>query len=222
MAEQVKTFFARRGFLLTRYVGGSRDEWLGSILRVKSNRILLLDPGEACQLLSAIRATEHIPGEMAELGVAFGASARLMGEYAGNRTLHLFDTFEGLPTPGAGDSAKFGAGDFRGPLDSVKQYLEGMRVEFHKGLFPRTADAVRDKKFSFVHLDVDLYDSTLEGLKFFYPRMSPGAILISHDYLSATGVTRAFAEFFQDKPEPVIELSGYQAMFVKLGPGEPG
>jgi hypothetical protein len=29
-------------------------------------------------------------------------------------------------------------------------------------------------------------------------------------------VNRAFEEFFADKPEPVIELTGYQCMIVKL------
>jgi hypothetical protein len=46
--------------------------------------------------------------------------------------------------------------------------------------------------------------------------MSPGAILVSHDYPSAEGVLRAFTEFFADKKEPVVELTGYQCMFVKL------
>jgi hypothetical protein len=63
---------------------------------------------------------------------------------------------------------------------------------------------------------VDLYESTLSCLRFFYPRLSPGGILISHDYLTAEGVNAAFREFFAGKPEPVIELTGYQCMIVKL------
>jgi O-methyltransferase len=54
------------------------------------------------------------------------------------------------------------------------QYLANMRVEWDKGLFPHTAEAVKDKVFGFVHLDVDLYESTLAGLKFFYPHLFPG------------------------------------------------
>jgi O-methyltransferase len=69
-----------------------------------------------------------------------------------------------------------------------------------------------------VHLDADLYESTMAGLEFFYPRMPPGAILICHDYLSSEGVNAAFGEFFADKPEPVIELTGYQCLVVKVEP----
>jgi hypothetical protein len=189
---------------------------LQEFLRVSETRPLLLDPAEACQLISALRATERIDGDVAEVGVAYGASARLMASHLGDRTIHLFDTFEGLPQPGGWDSAKFEKGNFQCGLESVREYLRGLPVVFHKGLFPDSAATARDLRFSFVHLDVDLYQSTLEGLKFFYPRLCPGGILISHDYLTSTGVDRAFAEFFEDKPEPVIELTGYQAMMVKL------
>jgi hypothetical protein len=47
--------------------------------------------------------------------------------------------------------------------------------------------------------------------------MCPGAILICHDYLTAEGVNAAFREFFAANPEPVIELTGYQCMVVKVG-----
>ncbi len=56
------------------------------------------------------------------------------------------------------------------------------------------------KKFSFVHLDVDTYKSTLDCLAFFYGRMSRGEILISQDYHAATGVRIAVDEFFRINP----------------------
>jgi hypothetical protein len=145
-------------------------------------------------------------------------------EYASSRALHLFDTFEGLPTVTHKDSPKFAAGQYSSNLEDVQRYLDGGKVHFYKGHFPLTAEPVKDKVFSFVHLDADLYESTMAGLRFFYPRLCPGAILICHDYLTSEGVNVAFEEFFADKPEPVIELTGYQCMLVKVGtatdPGE--
>lgn len=44
-------------------------------------------------------------------------------------------------------------------------------------------------------------------------------MLISHDYLLAKGVKAALTEFFVNKPEPVIELTGDQCMIVRLGDG---
>jgi hypothetical protein len=41
------------------------------------------------------------------------------------------------------------------------------------------------------------------GLECFYPRLSPGGILLLHDYCSGywPGATQAIDEFFQHRPE---------------------
>lgn len=203
--------------MLVRYDSEHRRRWMDQITRVKKERPFLLRHVEACSLISALAATATIRGDLAEVGVAFGASAKIISTFAPNRTLHLFDTFEGLPEPTPQDSQKYRTGQYSCSLESVQQYLADMNVEFHKGLFPHTAEAVADKLFSFIHLDMDLYEGTLAALQFFYPRLSPGGVLISHDYLLAKGVKAAFTEFFVNKPEPVIELTGDQCMIVKLG-----
>jgi hypothetical protein len=67
-----------------------------------------------------------------------------------------------------------------------------------------------------VNLDVDTHESTKQCLEFFYPRLSPGGILISHDYITAPGVKKAFDDFFLGKAEPVLETAGSQCLVVKL------
>jgi hypothetical protein len=215
--DLAKNLAGKNHYVLVRYDTMHRKEWMDNVTAIKEEREFLLNHCEACQLVSGVTATEKLGGDMAELGVAYGASAKLISEFAPNRTLHLFDTFGGLPELSNVDSSKFTSGDFRSDLEDVQKYLDGRNVRFYQGLFPATAEPVKDTVFSFVHLDADLYESTLAGLKFFYPRMCPGAILISHDYLTSDGVNAAFKEFFCDKPEPVIELTGYQCMVVKTG-----
>jgi len=68
-----------------------------------------------------------------------------------------------------------------------------------------------------VHFDVDLYESTLACLRFFYPRMLPGGVMLSHDYSILAGVRKAVDEFLDGKPEKPIELPSTQCMIVKLG-----
>jgi hypothetical protein len=46
--------------------------------------------------------------------------------------------------------------------------------------------------------------------------MSPGGILLSHDYITAPGVKKAFDDFFVGKPEPVLETAGSQCLVVKV------
>jgi len=173
---------------------------------------------EAYMVRSAVIATAKIEGDIAEVGVFRGGTARVICEAKGDRQLHLFDTFEGLPEPGQTDSA-FQKGQYACSLESVREYLNGFsNVHFYKGFFPATGAAVKDRRFSFLHLDVDLYDSTFQALEFFYPRMPPGAIVVSHDYVEFPGVRNAFDEFFEHRPEPVVELTGNQCLVTKIAP----
>jgi predicted O-methyltransferase YrrM len=210
-----KMWCAKRGMILAKYASSDRKAILRHVVRLRASGQLLQNPADACQLVSALRATIHLDGDIAEVGTAAGGSARLISEYCGDKTIHLFDTFEGLPKPGDLDG-RFSEGSYRSSLEDVQRYLEGRRVEFHKGMFPGSATSVQGHRFSFVHLDVDLYQSTLDCLRFFYPRLNPGGIIITHDYSWAAGVDQAFSEFFADKLEKPIELIGYQAMVVKL------
>ena len=183
----------------------------------KETRILLVD-AEALQISEAVQAANKVPGAIGEVGTFRGGSARLMAEASeGKKEIHTFDTFEGLPPVEEFDDSRFSAGQFATSEEAVRAYLAPFpSIHIHKGLFPQSAGPIKDMKFSFVHLDVDIYSSTKDSLEFFYPRMNPGAILISHDYANAEGVHRAFDEYFADKPEPVIGLSGSQCMVVKI------
>lgn len=215
IGESIKIFCAEHGVIVARYEGSDRRSRLSGIAGMRKQGRLLQNPAEGCQLISALRATEKVPGDIAEVGTAQGGSARLIGDYSGGKTIHVFDTFAGLPEPGSMD-VRFKGGMYASSLEDVRAYLQGLPVIFHQGLFPKSADAMGDLRFSFVHLDVDLYRSTLDGLKFFYPRLNPGGIIVSHDYVSAEGVNQAFEEFFADKPETPIELIGCQGMVVKF------
>jgi hypothetical protein len=157
---------------------------------------------------------------MAEVGVYQGGSAKIICHVKGEKKLHLFDTFSGLPKVTDNDT-HFGVkywkdGQFDDTSDlHVKNYLSKYpNVFLYKGEFPLTADPVKNNKFSFVHLDVDLYKSTLDSLEFFFPRLIRGGIILTHDYHSS-GVQKAFNEFFQNKKIPFIELTGSQCMIIK-------
>src|SRR5689334_12687587 len=165
LADIMKTWCARHGIVLARYNSVERRERLHHFLRLRKDGRLWQNPADACQLVCALQAARGVPGEIAEVGTALGGSARLIAEYAGDRQIHVFDTFEGLPKPGQ-QERQFAEGQYKTNFDEVKNYLRGLRVSFHKGVFPESAEAAKDARFSFVHLDVDLYKSTYEALDF--------------------------------------------------------
>ena len=178
-------------------------------------------PIEAYHVYSIAKSQSKLDGDMAEVGVYQGGSAKLIAEVKNEKELYLFDTFEGLPKVSKKDT-HFGAsycktGEFSNTsLENVENYLSNYKnIYCYKGKFPETSEPIKTKKFSFVHLDVDLFQSTIDCLEFFYPRMINGGIILTHDY-HTDGVKQAFNEFCKDKKIPQIQLLGSQCAITKL------
>ena len=192
-------------------------EVLQMLRQVRRERVSLLTGFESHVVYSLTKAYAHLPGDLAEVGVYQGASAKLICLAKGNKPLHLFDTFAGLPQATAEDGTVHREHQYACSLESVQEYLKNFEnVHFHQGRFPESAANLEEHKFSLVHIDVDLYQSTLGCLSYFYPRMIPGGVILSHDYSLLTGVKAAFNEFLADKPERVFELPTTQCMLIKL------
>lgn len=178
---------------------------------------------DAKSIWEACKLTSHIPFPIAELGVYKGGSARLICEIKGDRELHLFDTFVGMPKTIEGIDFSGNSGHKEGghsdtSIERVLNALSGqLGLHFHKGFFPETAAGLEHLTFSLVHLDADIYTSTLSGLKFFYPRLAVGGAIIAHDYLGpgTDGVKRAFDEYFATKDQSVFMLRELHALVIK-------
>jgi hypothetical protein len=206
-----------KGRVIISYDDAQRRPVLNLIRKIKRETKMMLDDNEAYQISMAVKSTKKVQGDLAEVGVFMGGSAKLIRESDGARPLHLFDTFSGIPKVEEVDQPAFYQGQFAASLQEVKHYLRDYKdIHFYQGIFPDTAKPVETKKFSFVHLDVDTYESTSACLDFFYPRINQGGILLSHDYINHHGVKKAFEEFFKEKQEPIIEMSGTQCLTVKL------
>jgi hypothetical protein len=149
---------------------------------------------------------------------------------------HIFDSFEGLSDvvdkdlqpiangPGAKELQRLytpsaGGRLFGGDLARVQRNLgEFDFIDYYKGWIPERFAEVADKTFSFVHLDVDLYEPTLEGLKFFWPRLVDGGAIVVDDYglNSWPGCTRATDEFLADmRPTLVLNTPAGGLVIIK-------
>jgi O-methyltransferase len=141
-----------------------------------------------------------------------------------SRTLHLFDTFEGFAAQDLQhenkQGGKYTTNQFSDTsLEAVKKYINGGdQLIFYPGYFPSTAIGLEKITFAFVHLDADLYLPTIEALKFFYPKLAAGGVIIIHDYNHTwDGIKKALAEFMPSIPETLIELADWKGsvMIVK-------
>lgn len=208
-----------RGYLESNHLAIVRiGEPSGLIGKIKTEVKMFLAHDEARNIYWAVISTENVPGDIAEAGVYQGGSAKLICEAKKGRHLHLFDTFEGLPIPSERDKPELYEGEFSCSLENVRRYLAKYEnVHFYRGMVPFSCKPLERNCFSFVHLDLDLYEGTLACLRFFYPRLSIGGVLLGHDYPSFVGVKGAWDEFFRDKPEQVLRISSNQCLIVKTG-----
>ena len=214
--EQIRKFVRKQGATVVFYRDATERAAFDLVQKIRTQTNLVMNDVEAIQLYRCALNTKKIPGDIAEVGTFMGASAKILCEAESVRNIHLFDTFRGLPETSEVDS-KYSIGDYTGSYEFVQKLLKPYKnVSIYKGFFPKSGELVKDKQFSLVNLDVDIYESTLSSLQFFYPRMSQGGIIISHDYNFAEGVKKAFDEFFADKPEPLIELTSTQVMITKI------
>jgi hypothetical protein len=171
------------------------------------------------QLAKLARSLE---GSTAECGVFKGISSAMICETLrdtyGRHDQHFgFDSFAGLPETGPND-ANWKRGDLQEPIDTAQRILaEFPFVTLVPGWLPETLALAAGRRFRLVHIDVDIEQTTRECLEFFYPRSAPGAVFIFDDYGSTLcpGARMAVDSFLINKPEPLMELTTGQAVFLK-------
>jgi len=112
-------------------------------------------------------------------------------------SFHGFDTFEGLPE-------NWGLGFKKGDMAAGVPTLSDQRGKFYKGLFQDTLPGFINQfpmsaKKKIIHLDADLFSSTLYALTSMAPLLRPGDILLfdefnvpNHEYFAFKVFTDAY------------------------------
>ena len=163
---------------------------------VLSDRELTNDYVRLSTLELLCRRLEHVPGAAAELGVYRGFFARCINELLPRRKLYLFDSFEGFAEDAHAAEA-FQAAHRNTAVEKVLSIMPNQKnVIVRPGFFPTSLDGL-EEQFCLVSLDVDFYQTTLDGLRYFWPRLEKGGYLMLHDHGSPAlpGVARALNDF---------------------------
>lgn len=176
------------------------------------------------ELVSYEINSKNIVGNVAELGVYKGKFARYINRLFPNRTLYLFDTFEGFDSRDVTTEKQegFSGGNQDFSDTSVKAVFGLMpypdKCVAKKGFFPESANGVNDN-FAFVSIDTDLYEPIYAGLKFFYPLLSKGGYIFIHDFNNNAykGSRKAVEQFCNEENIGFVPLpdSGGSAIITK-------
>ena len=248
----VRAAARRAGFEITRYGGDKAPEAEfpfdldeATVATIRAVRpYTLTSPTKIAGLCDAVRyvVQNKVPGDIVECGVWRGGSmmavARTLLELDdSSRSLYLFDTFEGMATPGEHDLrhdhvrpevmmvSVLGREDATmsmwcaASLEDVKQAFSTVgypadKVHYVKGLVEETIPDSAPEKIAILRLDTDWYESTRHELEHLFPRLTPGGVLILDDYGFWLGARKAVDEY--------LEQNGVKILLNRLDEGRIG
>ncbi len=183
-------------------------------------------PPRVYALIEAVKyiVRNGIEGDFVECGVWRGGSVMAMAltlmRLGERRSIHLYDTFAGMTTPGAGDVTTSGdaaatkfdllrtegnTSDWcRSSLPEVRVNVLGTGYDeslfcFHEGRVEDTLPGKAPEKIALLRLDTDFYESTKHELVHLYPRLAHGGVLILDDYGHWKGARKAVDEYIQEQ-----------------------
>lgn len=165
-------------------------------------------------------------GDICEIGVWRGGSGALIASgvqrFKIASTVYLCDTFTGVVKTSERDGfykGKEHADTSQKIVEQLVGKLNLHNVKIVKGVFPdEVMNHVINKRFRFVHIDVDVYISAKDVFRFIWPKVVLGGIVVFDDYGFKTtdGVTALVEELMESMKNAVCvtNLNG-QAVFIK-------
>ena len=188
------------------------------------------------ELLRYFLATLDVPGARAECGAYRGATALLLchawrsrrAEFDGER-FYLIDSFSGTPEssehdfiPVRDENGATRMESFFPPhksdvtADMVRRHMRAFpRARIEQGWIPHVLEALPENTWAFAHVDVTLYEPTLAALEYFYPRLSPGGVLICEDSVFCHGVQKAADQYSAAHDVAYVTLASRAIVFTK-------
>jgi hypothetical protein len=191
------------------------------------NRVKPFSMQTRVRLYALIRAVEYviahrIPGDFVECGVWRGGgmmaiALKLLDSGVKDRSLRLYDTYEGMTPPKDVDKQTRGGKSAESllaedtsrksgiwavaELDDVKQNMISTRyplnmLDFIVGDVSDTLGTNISESISLLRVDVDWYEPTRACMNCLYPRLEEGGVFISDDYGHWDGAKIAIDNYF--------------------------
>ncbi|MGB4957234.1 MAG: TylF/MycF/NovP-related O-methyltransferase [Candidatus Saccharimonas sp.] len=134
-------------------------------------------------------------GAVVELGCYVGTTSlflrRLLDAYNYTGELHVYDSFEGLPSKTSEDQSVAGDQFVTGELHATRKQLiqnfkkAGLKLPvIHKGWFSDLTTHDIPATVMFAFLDGDYYESIKDSFRVVTPRLAPEATILVDDYAS--------------------------------------
>ena len=173
--------------------------------------------------------SNKVEGDIIEFGCYKGSSALIILETLktlnSSKNLFLYDSFDGLSDISDKDkkdnySSYYKKGDFQSSLSTLNKNLEKYDKKYTvlKGTLPNDTNIIPKSKYSFIHIDLDIYLPTKTSIQETFDQLNPGGIVLFDDYgcNETPGAKIAIDEFVKEKKLSLITLSYGQAFLQKI------
>jgi O-methyltransferase/8-demethyl-8-(2,3-dimethoxy-alpha-L-rhamnosyl)tetracenomycin-C 4'-O-methyltransferase len=187
--------------------------------------------------LSEAVIQQGIPGDFIETGVWRGGAcimfrAILKAYEDQTRRVFVADSFEGLPKPNA-QLYPADENDKHHQFEALAVSLEEVQenfakyalldeqVVFLKGWFKDTLPQAPVTQIAILRLDGDMYESTMDGLRNLYAKVTQGGYIIVDDYGAVPACRRAIQDFRAEQAisDPMINIDGLGIYWRKTAEG---
>ncbi|MDH3413165.1 MAG: TylF/MycF family methyltransferase [Gammaproteobacteria bacterium] len=173
-------------------------------------------------LIWAAQQALTIEGDFVECGVFRGFSFAVIADYLEfgklDKTLYLYDTFEGIPEKY--NSENRDAPEYAAPgihEGVVQRFSRYPNVRIVKGIVPETFADAAPEKISLLHLDLNSSKAEIAALEALFDRVSSGGVIIFDDYGWAAYRAQRLAEdeFMAERGYRILEIPTGQGLAIK-------
>ena len=175
-------------------------------------------------------------GDYLEIGTFQGGSARLIHKCMDQtRTLFCIDTFEGFVEKDLEEEKlvapnhNWSVGNFpETSPERVGNYIGDGRkpdnVTLIKGWFPEAFAGLEERRWRFIHIDVDLYEPTRIACEMLWPKLVDGGLMVFHDYENNAfpGMKVAVDEFLEKQGLWALPMGDLWGSAMVMKPGATG
>lgn len=212
-SSHIAAFFDDPRFARAYSLGESTGSWHGAKLRWR--------------VYTCCWAAEHalsLPGDFVECGVNRGGFARAIIDYVGfdrhPRDFYLLDTFCGDP-----QVAKVNQNDYSECFEDAKAtFAPFANVHLIRGRIPSSLPQVPSSSVAFLSIDLNNPLPEVASLRYFWPKLSSGAIAVLDDYAYSVHYApqkAAIDSLGRELGFTVMTLPTGQGLIIKSGAGKP-
>ena len=177
--------------------------------------------------LWAAKQAAKLEGDFVECGVNTGILSIAICQYLDfnqmDKSFYLFDTYNGIPE----DQLSYAESVANIKQKNVyyydcyevtkKNFSHWPRAHLVRGKVPDTLNMVDIKKVSYLSLDMNVADPEIEAIRYFWPKLVSGGVILLDDYGWATCEQQklAFDNFSKDVGSPILFVPTGQGIIVK-------